>query len=393
MSIHSPFHFLEYFLRREPNQFFISIIFREFALGLVMIFEPIYLYLYFGKSISLTLLFFALIHGFASFLAVFGGRIMAKVGFNRAILFSHFFFFLYFLSLFSVYKSIFFIFLAIIFNVIGKTLFWPSFHTDFVRFSSKKHRASEVANLNIASIAPVVFSPIIGGLILSKFGYSALFATTLIVLLFSAVPLFLSKKQSEVYADSYKNAWQRIFRKRNRKMNLSLMSCSGEMAINDYLWPLFMFVLLIKYSMIGALTSFAIAFSVLFNLYVGKISDTKNRLKFLNIGALLTSFSWILKYFVLTPLNALLAQTIYRMSRTSASVPLRALFYDIAVAKKADADEFIIYRIIIIHLSKFFVLSILAILFLFTNQINLSFILAIIFSLGLMFFGKLSKVK
>ena len=93
MAIHySPIYFLHYFLKREATQFFTGIAIRSLALGMILIFEPFYLFLYFGKSLSLTLLFFGAIYGLYGLIVVYGGKIMAKIGLSRVMLISHFFF-------------------------------------------------------------------------------------------------------------------------------------------------------------------------------------------------------------------------------------------------------------------------------------------------------------
>jgi len=393
MSLFSPIYFFQYLLKKEANQFFISISIRSLALGMILIFEPIYLYFYFGESLSLTLLFFGAIHGLFGILAVFGGKIMAKIGFDWAMLASHFFFFGYYLLLSLIYFSTLFVPLAIILKVIGMTLFWPSFHTNFARFSRDGYRGREVGKKNVAVVAPTVLSPVIGGFILASFGYPALFAAVLAVLLASGVPLFFNKEKHEIYTDSFKKAWQRIFKRENRKSSLAFASDAIELGINVYLWPLFMALLAIDYISMGGITSFSIFVGALFTLYMGKVSDTTRRPKLLNIGSLLTSISWLLKYFVATPFTAFLAQTFYKICRASASIPFQTFFYEKAALKGSQADEFIIYREIVVNISRFFSLFILAGVFLVFPKVNLSFILAAIISLGFMFLNNSPKLS
>lgn len=385
---YSPIYFLQYFLKKQANQYFLSISIRSLALGMILIFEPIYIYFYFNQSLPLTLLFFGAIHGLYGLIAVFGGKIMSKIGYDWAMLVSHFFFFSYYLLLAFIYSSAIFIPLAIIMKAVGSMFFWPSFHTDFTRFSKKDHRGWQVGKKNVATFIPTILSPVIGGLILTVFGYPALFASVLTVLLASAIPLFFNKEKHEIYTDSYKKAWQRIFKKENRKSSLAFVSQSIEQGIEIYLWPLFMAVLAIGYVSMGGLTSFAIFVAALFTLYMGKISDTDNRAKLLNIGALLTSVSWLIKYFVITPFTAFLAQTLYKICRASAAVPFQTFFYEKAAFKNSEADEFIISREIIFNISRFFSFVFLAGLFLIFPKINLSFILAAIISFGFVFMGK-----
>jgi len=394
MSFHfSPIYFLQHLLKREATQFFTSIAIRYLALGMVLIFEPIYLYIYFDKSLSLTILFFAAIHGLYGLLAVFGGKIMAKIGPKHNMLFSNFFFFGYYLCLFFLYQSFLLISLAIILKVVGMTLFWPAFHTDFCRFSEKSYQGTAVGRLNLVCLAPTVVSPIIGGWILVLFGYSVLFTVVLVVLFASAIPLFLSKETHIAYTDSYMAAWGRIFKKKNRKVSLAIIANSMEWGVNGYLWPIFMSILAIGYGTMGGITAFSIAMSGLFALYIGKLSNRLiNRVRFLNVGSILTSVSWLTKIFVTTPFTAFLAQALYRVCRTTANIPFQTFLYKKASLKGAEMDEFLVYRAILFNISKSFFFMLLAILFFFIPQINLAFILAAIISLGFMFLGVPPKI-
>jgi hypothetical protein len=171
-------------------------------------------------------------------------------------------------------------------------------------------------------------------------------------------------------------------------LNLALAANSTESSVNAYLWPLFLAILSIKYIDIGGIASFALAGAVLFSLYLGRISEGISRFRTLNIGAFLTSIAWFVKYFVKTPFDALLAQSLYRVFRTTAAVPFKTIFYQKTAQKGREADEFIVYREIIMNLSKFFFLLFLAGIFCFFSQINIAFILAGFISLGLMFLGE-----
>ncbi len=390
----SPIHFLHYFLKREASQFFTSIAIRSLALGMILIYEPIYLYSYFDNSLSFTLLFFGAIHGLYGLLAVYGGRLMARIGLKHNMLFSHFFFFAYYLSLFFLYSYIWLLPLAIILKAIGMTLFWPAFHTDFVRFSERNYQGREVGKMNIAFSVPTILSPVIGGIILNVASYSTLFITVLVVLFTSSIPMFLSRETQVVYSDSYQKAWQRIFKKENRKISFAFIADTLEMGINYYLWPLFMFILAISYTTMGGITTFALGAAALFTLYMGRMSDTiSNRVWFLNIGSILTSVSWIIKYFVVNPFDAFLAQTLYRICRISASIPFQTFFYDKISLRGKEADEFIVYREVLTNLSRFFFFLILAGIFLFFPKVNIAFIIAAILSFGFMLMGIPPKFK
>jgi MFS family permease len=289
--LYSSFYPLRCFFKREDNQFFISIALRSFAIGMILIFEPIYIYLHLGNSLPFTLIFFAFIHGIYSLLTVLGGKIMAKIGYDWAMLISHFFFLGYYVLLSLINFSFFIVPLAVILKALGMMFFWPSYHTSFTRFSKKGQKGKYVSKKLFACILPSVLGPVVGGLILSEFNYTVLFISVLVFLLVSAVPLFFKKEKNEFYNDGYKEAWQRMFRKENKKYTLGFVFASLEAGVNSYLWPLFMLILGIQYLSMGGITSFAVFLSALLALYAGKVSDSFKRSKLLNIGSFQSSFS------------------------------------------------------------------------------------------------------
>lgn len=386
-------HYIEYLLKRDVTKLYLAIAIRNLALGMVLLFQPIYVYLYFEKSLPLTLVFFALAFGLYGFLAPFAGRIMARLGTTKSILLSLLFYFVFYLALFLFPVSFWFVPLSVLLGGFAMLLFWPAFHTDFARFSSEKGRGGEVGKLNIMSLIPMVTSPAIGGWILAVFGYPVLFISVLMVLLASSIPLFYCKETHEVYTDSYKQAWKRAFKKENRGTSLGFVMFGLEHIVYFLFWPLFMFLLAISFASMGGMTSFALVVSGLFMLYVGRVSDTEERPWLLNVGALWTGVSWVIKYFVTTPFDAFLAHALYRVSLSAANIPFQTFFYEKVARKGKEADEFVIAREIIINVSTFAFLLLLAGIFLVfpTLPINAIFFVAAVFALGFMFVGKIPR--
>ena len=386
-------YYFDYLLKRDVTKLYIAIAIRNLALGMVFLFEAIYLYLYFEKSLPLTLVFFAVIYGVYGILAPFGGKMMAKIGPTKSILLSLFFYFGYYLCLFLFPVSFWFVPLSIIVIVLGMLLFWPAFHTDFARFSSKLSRGKDVGRLNVMRLLPMIVAPVIGGWVLVLFGYPTLFAMVLVVLLASVVPLFYSKETHEVYTDSYKGAWKRAWKKENIGTSIAFAADGLEVVVASVFWPLFLFSLAITFESMGAIASFALVISSLFMLYVGRLSDTKERPWLLNIGALWTGISWVIKYFIVTTFDAFLAHTLYRLSRSAAAVPFQTFFYEKAALKGAEADEFIVNREIIVNVARFVFLGLAALVFwIFPSlPINGIFFGAAVFSLGFMFAGKIPR--
>jgi len=225
------YHYFHYFLRQDITKLYITIAIRNLAVGMVSIFSPAYVYLYFDASIPLTMLYFGLMYGVNGLLAVVGGKLIDALGSSRTMLISSFFLIGYYLSLFSFDKSFLFVPLSIIAAGVAMALFWPGFHTDFTRFSSQGTRGKEAGRVNVAMLLPTILSPLLGGFILVEFGFPVLFIVVSVVLVAATIPLFYRRQQKEEYTDSYTKAWSRMFKKENWRTSVGLLSESFELGV------------------------------------------------------------------------------------------------------------------------------------------------------------------
>lgn len=383
--------YFQYLIRQDITKLYLAISIRNLALGMVLLFEPVYVYLFFGESLPLTILFFAAIYGIYGLFAPLSGMIMGRIGPTKTILISLFLYFSYYLVLFLLMQFVWLLPVAIFLGAFAMLLFWTAFDTNFARFSSKQGRGKEVGKLNVMKLFPMIVAPVIGGWVLALFGYPALFLVVLAVLISSIIPLLYSKETHEVYTDSYVKAWKRTWTKENFKTSIGFAANSVEGVVIFLFWPLFMFLLAVSFNSMGAIASFALITSALFMLYVGKVSDTQERPWLLNVGALWTGISWIIKFFVGTTFDAFLAHALYLMSRSAAAVPFQTFFYERAAAKGAETDEFVVNRQLIMGISRAIFLFLAAAVFWIIPSLPLQavFFVAAIMSLGFMFSGKL----
>ena len=360
---------------------------RGFGFGMISIFVPIYIYQYFN-SLTLCFLFFAAVYALYGFLSPIGGVSMMKFGMKKSILISHILFWGFFISLLLFDASWIFIPLSIILISLARAFFWPAYHVNFLRVSETAKMGKEVGKLNFITAAPGILAPVVGGAIITIFGYPTLFVAVLCVLFSSAIPLFLSKEAHTIYSDSYLGAYKRIFKKENRNYTLAFMANGIETVINLNLWPLFLITMAMGYLAIGGITTVALGVSLLFTLYMGRITDRMDRKKLLAIGSVLTSGAWLGKFFVVSPASAFVAQSFYRLSRTAAGIPYQTLLYEKVKKKGEEIDEFIVYRNIVITFSRAVFFVILAGATFIIPGVKFAFILAAVLSFGLLFINK-----
>ena len=94
-------HFL-FGINRELTELYASMAIRNFALSLIVIFEPIYLYLFFERSLPHTLIYFGLAALVTGLAAPFGAKIVARIGIKHTMLLSVPFIFIYYIGLWQI---------------------------------------------------------------------------------------------------------------------------------------------------------------------------------------------------------------------------------------------------------------------------------------------------
>ena len=143
-DVHRVFHFLR---NRELNELYASIAIRSFAISLIGIFIPIYLY-QIGYSFSLIFFFFALSAIFKAIFIFPSAKISYKIGLKHSMLLSMPFLIIFFVLMFSLERFNWSIWFVTIFLGIHTALFWFSYHTDFSKFSRRKYEFDSSFKIN-----------------------------------------------------------------------------------------------------------------------------------------------------------------------------------------------------------------------------------------------------
>ena len=384
------FHFphLHYALNRELTELYASIALRNFTLGLISIFVPIYIFLYFSQDLSKTLLFFGALSFLHGILAPFSGKVVTKIGVKRSMLASVPFLFLFYLGLWQINSLGNFFFVLILLAVAHNLFYWTAYHIDFARFSEKKSRGKQISYRYVIAALSAAASPLIGGVIIVQFDYSVLFAIVLVLLLVSVFPLFLSKEIHETYTDSFQKAFREVFQKKYRAKAIAFFAEGAESMVHIFIWPIFLFVLSISFSLIGLISSAALFGGIFFALYLGRLIDKMGHARLLSVGVWLNAFTWPIKMFVTTPIDAFLINTLHQLTRLTAYMPFSTLFYDWSARDDVNRDRFIIFREMVLNIGRSALMFIFAGIFLFTDNMAILFPVAGAFSLLLMFFIK-----
>ncbi len=323
--------FLPNKLKRQVKELFVSTVLVNLALSMVMIFEPIYLY-QIGYSLQKIMLFY-LITYFVYFLIMpLGGKFARRKGYELGMLVGTILFSIYYIGLFFIAQYSFLFFVMPLILALQKTFYWPAYHADFARFSDDTEEGREISALTTITASVYIIGPALAGFIISQWGFGALFTIATIIFLISNIPTLITKETFESKDFSYKNAYKYLISKKNRKSFLAYLGF-GEELIVLVVWPIFISIIITDIFDLGLIVALATLVTSVITLYIGKVTDSKNRRSILALGSSFYSLAWFVRIFIVNQLGVFFIDTLSRLSKNVIAVPLTAITYDRAKSR------------------------------------------------------------
>lgn len=373
-------HHIHAFLKnKDLNEIYLSYGITNFALGLISVFEPIYL-LRLNYPISLVLLYFLLSSlGFLLF-AKTGAMIVSKIGTKYSIMISMLILIFYFFSLRFIpdFPVLFFILPFV--KSLKLVLYNFSFHLNFITHSEKRNRGKEVSMIQAVALFASLASPLLGGIIAGFLNFNFLFLTGSLILLIAAIPLFFIKENPSVNLFMGKINLKKIFSKKELPLTLNFGGYAIESWVGIIVWPIFLFIVLKNIQAVGLIVTLASITTFLVFYFMGIKTDKTNKPKLIKLATIFYFFSWIGRMFV-NDFNTMFLADVYKnTTQHILHIPWSAYSYD--VAARSDYFSFIVRREFVFNLSRVIIIPIIILLFLINfHPFTLSFVAAAGFSL------------
>lgn len=382
--------FLPCHMRRQVRELYSATIILNFAIAMVSIFEPVFLFTLFIKkydlstTLSFILLFYLAVYLAYLFCVPLGAKFARKFGYEISIAIGCVFTALFYFCLFASSQYIGLIFIAIILYVLWKMFYWPAYHGDFAKYSVDGEQGREIGNLTILEALVYVAGPVVGGLILQFYGFKALFIVAAIVMILSNIPMLLTKEKLSPQPFDYWGAFRRLFARENRRKFMSLLGF-GEEFVVLIIWPIFMFVIIKDYLDLGVITAVSTLVTLLIYLYIGKLTDKKGHGVLLRVGEVAYFFVWMLRSVASSVGGILLLDTTSRLSKQAIAVPLTATTYERA-QDNSIMDEVTFFEMSLVVGKIIAMVLCLVLVALFTPAWSAMFILAGVMSLFYLLF-------
>lgn len=337
------------FAGRRIRVLYVGEALRTFAVGLIAVFEPIYLYLIFKQYLfsvpaAWVLLYYAFVYVLYVPLALLAVRLIYRLSFRFAVSLSFLAIFLYYPALFLArLEGPVFLFLALGLLLVHMACFWPIYHIVFTRSSIDGHRGEALGRLFIVTMLAGALGPALGGFLLSWFGYPLLFLCVLIGVVLAFIP-YLVVGDRETY-HGFRDLASAVQRPTNRKGFLAFIGEGVESSSSIILWPLFLFLIAVSYKALGIITMSSLFLSLVATYVVSRISDRRGRRTLLVFGAPFVALSWIIRTATVSPMTAFFSNAFAGAVRPFAQVPFSVYFYDrVSRAKGREQWSLIFFR-------------------------------------------------
>jgi len=337
----SDFH-PHYSCTQEINEFYWFTAIRGLAIGLVGIFLPIYVFLYFNRSVEMAAIFYLVQFLGAGLLAPIMAKLVSRGGIKRTLMWSNPILGIYVLFLIlAKYWGITAIILAIAFKIIYLTSFWIAHDIYFSKFSENGKRGKEMGNVNIISLIVNSMAPFAGGFGIVWFGFAPVFVVSVILLTVSSFPLFYSPEVREVFSLNWKGVYKKAFNRRNLRNTIIFMFRGMELGAGLLLLPIFVYIVIENLETIGWITSLSLFLLVGVSYYVGKENDHWGSKKVMSITSILHGISWVGIVFIKTPLHYFFYRTLLGLAGLANGISYGSLLYKRAYETGSGVDEYV----------------------------------------------------
>ena len=317
-------HYFTQKVRKDLGELYASSVISNFALAVVTLFEPIFLYNVLHFSVPKVLLFMALVYFCYILLIPFGGKFASIYGYRHSVALSVPFQIFYWLALISSIGHSNAAFLAAPMLALQKSFYWPGFHSIMAYYGRTEQVGREFGLMYALENMSLVGGPLIGGIFAQYFGLPSVFLLASIIYCFSTLPLLMAPEVFVPKVYSFKQTWQ-LYKDFPKKF-VGYLGFGDELLVLT-IWPIFIYIVATDYKDTGLLMAGASLIATTIALFLGRITDSYTKRLLVKIGAFFNSIFWLGRVFCYNFITTFTADTLSRTSRETLFIPLSTLTY------------------------------------------------------------------
>ncbi len=303
------------------------------------------------RGIFTVCVFYFVVRFFMLFIVIPISRVPKKIGLTKTMILGNVFQAMFYASLFLSQKDQRFLFLAMAFQAIEMSLYWPSYLTQFALRADLRSIGRDVGSITFLDKLVRALIPIVGGTLITFFGFGAGQLIS-ITMLFASISLLLATQETICsYVVTFSEFFQWIKRKDFQKCSLGFF---GKY-IDDgafVLWSIYALIFFGTIERVGFVFSCVLFISLTLSYFMGwYLGKHKGKmLLFLSGGTL--SALWILRMFVQSIWHFIFVDVIDKLAISVYQPIFDTLF--LRKSREKAAFHFLVYREVIISFSALF---------------------------------------
>lgn len=358
------------------------------AIGLFGVFMPIYLYKLSGGNFNFVALYFFI--GYLSFgvSVPFGARLLNRLGFRLALQISVFVGALSYVVFYWMNRDnlMYATALSLLVVLSYRLLFWHPFNVDFAKFTDKRNRGREVGFMGAVGDIVGIFTPVVAGFVIARYGFGALLVFATIIYLVSIIPYTFIPDVNEYFSWSYRQTIKHLFSRPYRATGIAFAASGAEDVLGAMVWPIFIYQLLHGNVLkIGVISTLIIGVTVLLELLVGKYADIKfPKEVIMKYGSILAAFGWLFKIFIFTAFQIFIVDAYHQLMKIVMRIPFETMTYEIMADQRHYIDEYTVLHEMAINVGRVCMVGAIVVVALFVS-IQWTFVFGAIASLALNF--------
>lgn len=241
--------------------------------------------------------------------------------------------------------------------------YWIPYHLIFVEDGEKeKSFGNKISTVGVLDKVAGVVAPLVGGVVIALFGFETLLVVVLFLVVASTFPIFSMRHHERHFVPPLKMIFRDFFSKGFRKDLIAFLGAGVENVGGALVWPIFFFGLVGSFAGLGALTSGLTLISILVVLWLGRVVGKKGKRRVLRLGAYSQSVLWGVRAVTQTVPQAFFAQAVARIAAEFLWIPFDTIVY--ANASAGNPFEYVILREWALNLGRLLMLVLMAILLL-----------------------------
>ncbi|OGD70771.1 hypothetical protein A3A84_03415 [Candidatus Collierbacteria bacterium RIFCSPLOWO2_01_FULL_50_23] len=258
---------------------YINNLMRTLAFSLGGLFSPLYIFLlgYEGHGLvaglKVVILSIVIERAMVTLLALPVGKLVFRLGFKWSILLGSILLSIYFLLPAVFPRSLTLIVIMSLIASVQILVYWLARLSLMSLDGQRSHYGHDVSFMAITDRLVSILGPFVGGYLITRGGFSSMFAVVTGVSVISALPMFFIADHKITDGISLKGLLEFVKNKKNFHLNLAFLGQGVNNSIDGFFWVIYFYLVVKSFELLGGVTSINMALTILIVYLAGRMFD------------------------------------------------------------------------------------------------------------------------